>query len=225
MRIEKSDQQTMPSTELLAIINSARAEAGETEIRRNKFAEKIEAELEGEHYTKRVVQNLNGTESTIYELTRDQCMLVSMRESRAVRRNVLAKLNAMTSAPKEPQNPRLASPDALVELAKLTLEHLPNLGANSKQALLSSVTKAALGIQVIPLPVITEHHMNATEVGELLGISAAMVGRLANKHGLKTAEHGETRLDKSRHSSKQVESFVYNRAGVDRLRSILAETA
>ena len=86
-------ESTMPSTELLALINSARAEAGEPEIRRNKFAEKIESELEGEHYTKRVVANTNGTESFIYDLTRDQCALVSMRESKAVRRQVLAKLN------------------------------------------------------------------------------------------------------------------------------------
>jgi phage antirepressor YoqD-like protein len=94
---------TMTSAELLEIINAARAEAGEPEIRRNKFAEKIEDELEGEHYTKRVVQNLNKTESVIFDLTRDQCMLVSMRESKGVRRRVLARLNALEAAPAIPQ--------------------------------------------------------------------------------------------------------------------------
>lgn len=94
---------TMSSAELLEIINAARAEAGEPEIRRNKFAEKIEDELEGEHYTKRVVQNLNKTESVIFDLTRDQCMLVSMRESKGVRRRVLARLNALEAAPAIPQ--------------------------------------------------------------------------------------------------------------------------
>ena len=94
---------TMSSAELLEIINAARAEAGEPEIRRNKFAEKIEDELEGEHYTKRVVQNLNKTESVIFDLTRDQCMLVSMRESKGVRRRVLARLNALDAAPAIPQ--------------------------------------------------------------------------------------------------------------------------
>lgn len=94
---------TMSSAELLEIINAARAEAGEPEIRRNKFAEKIEDELEGEHYTKRVVQNLNKTESVIFDLTRDQCMLVSMRESKAVRRRVLDRLNAIEAAPAIPQ--------------------------------------------------------------------------------------------------------------------------
>ena len=94
---------TMSSTELLEIINSARAEAGEPEIRRNKFAEKIEDELDGEHYPKRVVQNLNKTESVVFDLTRDQCMLVSMRESKAVRRRVLARLNALDASPSIPQ--------------------------------------------------------------------------------------------------------------------------
>lgn len=87
----------MSSDELLELINEARSESGEPAIRRNKLAEKIEDELAGEHYTKRVVQNLNNTESAVFDLTRDQCMLVSMRESKAVRRKVVAKLNALAS--------------------------------------------------------------------------------------------------------------------------------
>jgi hypothetical protein len=86
---------TMTSDELLALINEARKEAGEAVLRRNKFAEKIEDELAGEHYTKRVVRNLNSTESVVFDLSRDQCLLVSMRESKAVRRRVVAKLNQM----------------------------------------------------------------------------------------------------------------------------------
>lgn len=116
-----------------------------------------------------------------------------------------------------------ASAEALVELAKLTLEHLPNLGESSKQALLSAVTEKALGHKVIPLPKVEEHLMPATEVGEKLGISKAMVGRLANANGLKVPEYGEFRLDKASHSSKQVETFHYNAAGLERLREILAE--
>lgn len=88
---------TMSSDDLMEIINAARADAGEPEIRRNKLAEKIEDELDGEHYTKRVVQNLNNTQSSVYDLTRDQCIRVSMRESKVVRRNVSNKLHALES--------------------------------------------------------------------------------------------------------------------------------
>ncbi|TDV54613.1 hypothetical protein EC919_104352 [Pseudomonas graminis] len=97
MSIVKFNGATMTSDDLLALINEARAESGEPQIRRNKLAEKIEDELAGEHYTKRVVQNLNSTESAVFDLTRDQCMLVSMRESKAVRRRVVVKLNALAS--------------------------------------------------------------------------------------------------------------------------------
>lgn len=86
---------TMTSDELLVLINEARAQAGEPILRRNKLAEKIEDELAGEHYTKRVVQNLNNTESAVFDLTRDQCELVAMRESKGVRRAVRDRLKAL----------------------------------------------------------------------------------------------------------------------------------
>jgi len=114
---------------------------------------------------------------------------------------------------------------ALVDLARLTLEHLPNLGHNSKQALLSVLTEQALGHKVIPLPRVEEHLMPAGEVGALLGVSANKIGRLANANGLKVAPYGEFRLDKARHSSKQVESFHYSSAGVERLRELLSVKA
>ncbi len=105
------------------------------------------------------------------------------------------------------------------------LAALPNLGESAKQCLLSKASEIAFGQPLIPLPTVTEHLMTATEVGEQLGISANKVGRLANLHGLKTSEYGEVRLDKSRHSSKQVESFVYRPAAVNQLRGILSSPA
>jgi len=90
-----ANAQAMSSRDLLDLINSARLQNGEPEIRLNKFNEKIEDELEGDYYTKSVVQNSNNTESVIYQLTKDQCLLISMRESKSVRRTVLAKLNAI----------------------------------------------------------------------------------------------------------------------------------
>lgn len=82
-------QQTMTNKDLLELINQVRAQFGEPQIRLNKFNEKIEDELDGENYTKSVVQNFNNTESIIYELTIEQCTLIGMRESKAVRKNVL----------------------------------------------------------------------------------------------------------------------------------------
>lgn len=103
---------TMSSIELLAIINQARAEYNEPEVRRNQFNARVEDELEGTHYKKTVVTNENGTESVVFELNQDQCMLVSMRESKAVRRKVLDKLKSMGVPQTMAQALRLAADQA-----------------------------------------------------------------------------------------------------------------
>jgi prophage antirepressor-like protein len=78
------------------------------------------------------------------------------------------------------------------------------------------------GREVLPLPEAAERTYSAEEVGELLGgVSANMVGRVANQNGLKTPEYGIQVWDKSRHSAKQVPSWRYNDRAVERLREIL----
>lgn len=87
-----TNQASMSSRDLLNLINQVRSDLGEPLLRLNSFNLKIEDELDGENYTKNVVQNFNNTESVVFELTIDQCMLIGMRESKAVRKNVLAIL-------------------------------------------------------------------------------------------------------------------------------------
>lgn len=93
---QSSVSQVMRSDELLKIINISRKEAGEKPVRLNDFNNRVVDELCGDHYETFVVQNTNNTESTIYNLNLDQCMLVSMRESKVVRRSVLEKLKNLT---------------------------------------------------------------------------------------------------------------------------------
>ena len=114
-----STSETMTSLELRQLINDSRAENQEPEIRLNKLNEKIADELEWQHYPKSVVKNPNGTESEIYHLTRDQCTLVGMRESKAVRRSVLAKLKSMGSATPE-QTPAVKDPQLAAMVMMLT---------------------------------------------------------------------------------------------------------
>lgn len=88
---------------------------------------------------------------------------------------------------------------------------------------------ALAGREVLPLPKVQEKTYAAGEVGEMLGgISANMVGRMANQHGLKTPEYGMEVWDKSPHSAKQVPAWRYNERAVERLRELvdhLSETA
>lgn len=123
-------------------------------------------------------------------------------------------------------NPRAQHPaanDSAIDFAKLALEHLPNLGDTSKQALLSHISELAYGQRLIPLPRVEENLLLAGQVGELLGVSGNKIGRLANLHKMKVAQYGEFRLDKSRHSSKQVEVFCYNARAVERFRELLVQ--
>ena len=90
--VPMQENETMSSKDFLDLINEVRGQQNESIMRLNKFNEKIVDELGDEDYTFSVVQNSNNTESTIYHLTVDQCTLLAMRESKKVRRVVLAKL-------------------------------------------------------------------------------------------------------------------------------------
>lgn len=102
---------TMSSLELLAIINQARKEWAEPIIQNSKFLTRVEDELADEVYGQKKILTVpegGGTPMASYLLNIDQCMLVAMRESKGVRRNVLAALKAR-QAPAIPQT----LPDAL----------------------------------------------------------------------------------------------------------------
>ncbi len=87
---------TMTSSDLCELVNSARIEFGENEVRRNDFTARCKDELDGEHYETFVVGNPNGTTSEVIRLTQDQCLLISMRESKAVRRRVVDQLKRIS---------------------------------------------------------------------------------------------------------------------------------
>lgn len=86
------NQQSMSNIELLEVINQARKEFNEKPVRLNDFNNRIADELDGEHYETFVVRNPNGTTSQGFNLSIEQCTLIGMRESKAVRKNVLTIL-------------------------------------------------------------------------------------------------------------------------------------
>ena len=96
-------------------------------------------------------------------------------------------------------------------------------GTTYEQVLNAHATKSLSGEYLLPLPEAVERLMSAGEVGAKLGISSNLVGKLANKHGLKTDQYGKWMHDKSPYSSKEVPSFRYKECVVDKLREILAE--
>lgn len=78
------------------------------------------------------------------------------------------------------------------------------------------------------LPESTEKWYTATEIGEAVGLSANKVGRIAKKNGIKAPEgesneYGRWIFSKSKHSSREVPSFIYNEDALDWFRHYLQE--
>lgn len=105
--------------------------------------------------------------------------------------------------------------DQQIKNAQAICNLLPHLSEVSRQTITASLVNPVVGADIIPLPVMTERYYTAGEVGERYGISANKVGRIANEHNLKTEQYGKFFLDKSRSSTKQVETFRYNEAGAE----------
>lgn len=92
-----------------------------------------------------------------------------------------------------------------------------------RQILDAYATKELTGDFLLPLPR-TEKTYSAGDVGKILGVSANMVGRIANARKLKTEVFGIFVLDKSRFSAKEVQSFRYNDKGLEEIRKTVKET-
>ncbi|MDU6817765.1 MAG: hypothetical protein E6418_02305 [Leclercia adecarboxylata] len=227
-------EKTIDSQYLLEMVNAARKQCGEPAVRNNKFIEKVIDELEGETYTKSVGRK-NGQDIEVITMSIKQALRVAARESKAVRRSLVDKLEDMQAIPAMPKSQsgiteyRLAKADQLkaqaleknIASAREIMSLLPRLDPMAHQVLAASLINPLIGYDAIPLPVLEEHYHTAGEVGEMLGVSAQKIGRTANANNLKTEQHGKFFLDKSAHSSKQVEAFRYNAEGVKALRHLI----
>ncbi|MDH1859182.1 MULTISPECIES: phage antirepressor KilAC domain-containing protein [Acinetobacter] len=172
MMISRSnpEHQLMSSKELLELINQVRLGMGEPMLRLNSFNAKIEDELDGENYIKNVVQNFNNTESVVFQLTLEQCMLIGMRESKAVRKNVLATL-------KQKQLPCL--PQSFAEALQLA--------ANQAKKIEEDKPK----VEYYEKIVVRDSLLNATQVAQKIGLSAVTLNKLLDS--LKVYNHGVKR--------------------------------
>lgn len=103
----------------------------------------------------------------------------------------------------------------------LKLSKVETLSAEYKNILIAKAAEALTGTEIIPPPKSPQKMYTATEVGEILGVSAQKIGRISNKHNLKTAEYGEWYRDKSPYSNKEVDSFRYNNAAIVMFKALL----
>ncbi|EPC1025588.1 Rha family transcriptional regulator [Enterobacter hormaechei] len=108
-----------------------------------------------------------------------------------------------------------------VEAMSLALSFMPKLSDIAKQTAMARAVNDAAGIELLPLPKVEEHLHTARDIADMLGVTPQKIGRLANKHELKTEQYGMYVWDKAKHSDKQVEAFRYNAEGVQVLRHLI----
>lgn len=122
----------------------------------------------------------------------------------------------------ETERNRLAKANIYLELAK-------KYSGNKEytQILDAYATKAIENKFVLPLPELEEKNYSATEVGEMLGVSRNVVGKIAKKLDLKrNGAFGKWYVDKPLYSAKEVNSFRYTGKAVDLIRKeVSARTA
>ena len=86
----------------------------------------------------------------------------------------------------------------------------------SKAVIAHEIFKFTTGHECLAmLPEATEARYTATELGKMFGVSANKIGRIAKKYGLQSkkgepSEYGRWICDKSRYSSRECMTFVYN---------------
>lgn len=174
MNIMNSEAKAMSSEDLYSVICESRVIAGESRPRYNDFSARLVDELEGEHYESFVVQNPNNTKTTHYLLSIDQCVLVGMRESKAVRKQVLKKLKELNE-PATPQIPQTYA-EALLEAGRLA----QIVDEQSEQLAI-----AAPKVEVYEALADRKGDVSTTIIAKQLGMTAIKLNRFLRDNGVK----------------------------------------
>ncbi|MCP4282247.1 MAG: DNA-binding protein [Alteromonas sp.] len=162
--LAENNPTTMLSYDLLSLINAEREKFNENPVRLNQFNSRVTDELEGDYYKTFVVENPNKTTSNVYELTIDQCMLVSMRESKSVRRSVLAMLNKA--------KPQHQIPQTLSQALLLASQQAEQIEVQKEQ-----LATAAPKVEYFEKVLETKNGFTATEIASELKMSAIKLNR------------------------------------------------
>lgn len=222
---------TIGSQSLLTMVNDARKQCGEPEVRNNKFIEKIEDELEGEHYTKSVVRKSNKTSMVIIEMTIKQALRVAARESKAVRRSLVEKLESMSQSSFDPmaalndaeflRGTLLSYSEKVIALEHKVEEMQPDVEALDRIAKADGsmcITNAAKHLQVQPrflFKMMSENHWIYRRAGGKTWLA------YQDKIQQGVLEHKVTTVSRSDGSEKVVEQVLVTAKGLTKLSKML----
>ena len=165
----------------------------------------------------------NGQTYREFRLTKEQTidLITGYRADLRIRINRRWQELEQATTPTDPQPVQpIGEIEDKLRAIVFALEHTTLSDVAKETAIVTSV-ETLTGISIGHRPQIEQTTYSAKELGDVLGISANRVGRIANAHGLKTKEYGLYYLNKSPHSDKQVEHFRYFEKSIDKFKSIL----
>lgn len=113
-------------------------------------------------------------------------------------------------------NARVRMSNQLLKLAKVE-----TLSEQYKNILVAKSAEILTGEKILPLPKSEQKTYSASEIAEMLGVSAQKIGKTANQNGMKTDEYGKWYRDKSPYSNKEVDTFRYNDKAVAKFSELL----
>ena len=152
-------------------------------------------------------------------MAKELAMVENNEKGKQARKYFIECEKKLNSTPSTPVQVVGKAEDA-TRAALLLSQHL-NIKGPALETFLVTTVERIIGIEIPYRPLIEQRTYSAAEVGDVLGISANKVGRIANAHGLKTDEFGMLYLSKSEHGLKQVETWRYYEKAIDKFKSIL----
>lgn len=223
---EVSEMMDMLHKDLLKKIDSINTDFGSEKVRHEKYWVEGTFENRGKEYrefqiTKRGCEFLaHKTTGTKGNLFTDKYMDRFAQMEQVIKSNVLpVKTDELKAQELEARLRNARAREANILLKIANNQNLPKEYIQILQSKASAIVNN--GEALIPLPKLEKKTYSAVEIGKELGISANMVGRLANSNNLKTEEFGMWVMDKSRHSSKEVQSFRYYDTVINKIREFL----
>lgn len=193
--------------------------------------------IEGEDFCSILSESTGGRPSTDHQLTIDMakeiCMIQRTDIGRKVRKyfiNVeneykeIKLINLRESSTDKSHSLEVKEMNARVRMSNqyLKLAAVDTVSQQYKNILVAKSAEILAGEPLLPLPKSEQKMYSATEIGDMFGVTAQKVGRIANLNGLKTEEYGEFYRDKSPYSSKEVDAFRYNDRAVEQFKRLLA---
>ncbi|WP_282801243.1 Rha family transcriptional regulator [Secundilactobacillus kimchicus] len=176
------------------------------------------------------VNDQNGQEYPMYYMNRDGFTLLAMgftgQKALDFKLKYIEAFNAMETTlkkmPVKKLDPTLQAELAIANSKSRTANALYRIAmktnsVSAQQALLAKAAEAITGEMTIPIQ--NQKEYSAGEVGQRLGISANMVGRIAKRIGIKADQPGQNEYgrwsnSKSKYSNKEVPQWLYTEAGI-----------